>query len=72
VINTLKKAGISSSLSYLLGFISVATSIAIWNAKTGGDAAHAERFSIFVGLWAPTFFAIGNGLDAAERSSKAA
>jgi hypothetical protein len=24
------------------------------------DAAHGERFGIFVGLWAPTFFALAN------------
>lgn len=67
MIRLLRSIGISSSTSYLLGFASVAASIAIWNSKKGDDTAHAERFGIFVGLWAPTFFAIGNGLDAAER-----
>ncbi len=67
MIRLLRSIGISSSTSYLLGFASVAASIAIWNGTKGDDAAHAERFGIFVGLWAPTFFAIGNGLDAAER-----
>jgi hypothetical protein len=69
VIKSLKAIGFNSNLSYLLGFISVAGSIAVWNSKKGKDDAHAERFGIFVGLWAPTFFAIGNGLDAAERLS---
>ena len=54
--------------SHVLGFASVGASIAIWNAKKGEDNAHAERFGIFVGLWAPTFFAIANGL-ASERSA---
>lgn len=27
------------------------------------DAAHGERFGIFVGLWAPTFFALSSRLD---------
>ncbi len=67
MIKFLKSVGFNSSLSYLLGFASVGASIAIWNQKKGKDEAHAERFGIFVGLWAPTFFAIGNGLDAAER-----
>lgn len=47
---------------------SVGASIAIWNAKKGDDNAHAEPFGIFVGLWAPTFFAIANGL-ANDRSN---
>jgi hypothetical protein len=70
MIRLLRSLGITSNTSYLLGFASVAGSIAIWNTKKGGDAAHAERFGIFVGLWAPTFFAIGNGLDAARREVK--
>ena len=44
-----------------LGFISIFGSIFIWNIKKGETAeekAHAERFGIFIGLWAPTFFAL--------------
>jgi hypothetical protein len=70
VIKKLKSSGLTSSISYAAGFLSVAASIAIWNTNKGKDAAHAERFGIFVGLWAPTFFAIGNGLDAEERQAK--
>jgi len=47
-----------------LGFASIALSIGIWFyiKKCGpifeetADPAHAERFGIFVGLWAPSFF----------------
>lgn len=66
----LKALGISPDLMYVAGFASVAASIAIWNAKKGKDEAHAERFGIFVGLWAPTFFAIGNGIEAAMREQR--
>jgi hypothetical protein len=62
MIQLFKKLGLSQDLMYVLGLASVAASIAIWNAKKGDDDAHGERFGIFVGLWAPTFFAIGNGL----------
>ena len=44
-----------------LGFISILGAIIIWNMKKGETAeekAHAERFGIFIGLWAPTFFAL--------------
>lgn len=40
----------------VLGFLSIAASIAIWSIAKEPDAAHGERFGIFVGLWAPTFF----------------
>ena len=55
-----------SNLCFYLGFVSIAGSIAIWYL-TGGDTAvaqaHAERFGIFVGLWAPTFFILSNRFD---------
>jgi hypothetical protein len=66
----LKSLGLTSNVAYIAGFASVGASIAIWNAKKGRDEAHAERFGIFVGLWAPTFFAIGNGIDAAVRERR--
>ncbi len=40
---------------------------AVW-AKTNssGDPSHGERFGIFVGLWAPTFFVLASQLVTAE------
>ena len=38
---------------------SVAVSIAVW-VSADGDPAHAERFGIFVGLWAPTLMGLAN------------
>ena len=56
----------NSNLCFILGFVSILGSIAIW-FLTGGTAletqAHAERFGIFVGLWAPTFFILSNRFD---------
>ena len=55
-----------SKLCFVLGFVSIIGSIAIW-ILTGGTTpetqAHAERFGIFVGLWAPTFFILSNRFD---------
>ena len=55
-----------SNLCFILGFASILGSIAIW-FLTGGQVAetpaHAERFGIFVGLWAPTFFILSNRFD---------
>ncbi len=55
-----------SNLCFALGFASIIGSIAIW-FLTGGTTpesqAHGERFGIFVGLWAPTFFILSNRCD---------
>ncbi|MCS6267479.1 MAG: hypothetical protein H2174_07920 [Vampirovibrio sp.] len=60
------KSALLSKICYVLGFVSIIGSIAIWYT-TGGPApevqAHAERFGIFVGLWAPTFFILSGRLD---------
>lgn len=52
-----------SSICFVAGFVSVIASIAIWALFKKPDAAHGERFGIFVGLWAPTFFALSSRLD---------
>lgn len=67
MISKFRALGLTSGMSYAAGLLSIAASIAIWNSTKDKDGPHAERFGIFVGLWAPTFFAIGNGLDLAER-----
>lgn len=55
-----------SKACFVLGFASIIGSIAVWYLTRGpmGEAqAHAERFGIFVGLWAPTFFILSNRFD---------
>ena len=62
---------ILSDACFVCGFLSIAASIAVWYmATTGGnvlwqsgDIAHGERFGIFVGLWAPTFFILSERFD---------
>ncbi len=44
----------------ILGFVSIIASIAIWYVAKEPDLAHGERFGIFVGLWAPTFFILSD------------
>jgi hypothetical protein len=71
IVQKLHQSGISSDVLQLAGFASILGSIAAWRAAKGsGDAAHAERFGIFVGLWAPTFFVLADqlvNLEAAEK-----
>jgi hypothetical protein len=62
----MKNAGITSDVLQLLGFGSVLGSIATWRTAAGSDSAHAERLAIFVGLWAPTFFALAGHVAIAE------
>lgn len=55
-----------SKLCFVLGFASIIGSIAIWfltGGQTADTQAHGERFGIFVGLWAPTFFILSNRFD---------
>jgi len=52
-------------LLQLGGAASIIGSIAIWASQggkgvTAEERAHGERFGIFVGLWAPTFFILAN------------
>ena len=70
LIKKLHQTGVSSDILQILGFASILVSIATWRkAKASGDVAHAERFGIFIGLWAPTFFVLADQLvniEAAE------
>ncbi len=51
------------NISFISGFASIIASIAVWAMAKGESAeekAHGERFGIFVGLWAPTFFILSD------------
>jgi hypothetical protein len=66
----------TGDVCFLAGFASIAASIAVWAVKKGDASdAHAERFGIFIGLWAPTFFILSNRFeryaDRAEAEPKA-
>ena len=52
--NQISKACFWASLT------SVAGSIAVWSLTGDTDLAHAERFGIFIGLWAPTLMGLAN------------
>jgi hypothetical protein len=55
-----------STVCFQAGILSIVLSIWIWWFLNGDDAeqkAHAERFGIFVGLWAPTLLILSNRFD---------
>jgi len=40
--------------------MSVMVSILTWVFVSQDDPAHAERFALFIGLWAPTLMGLAN------------
>jgi len=56
-----------ADLCFVLGFASIVGAIIVWASTRGAgsveELAHAERFGIFVGLWAPTFFVLSNRFE---------
>lgn len=55
-----------STICFQFGMLSIFLSIAIWwlmRGDTTEEMAHAERFGIFVGLWAPTLLILSNRFD---------
>ena len=61
IARRLHTVGLTSDVLHVAALASIAGSILTWRgAKKGGDVAHAERFGIFIGLWAPTFFALAD------------
>lgn len=55
-----------SSFCFIAGVFSILGSIGIWfflDRSTPDAMAHAERFGIFVGLWAPTLLILSNRCD---------
>ena len=68
-IKTVHDFGFKSEHAYLLGFVSIGLSLTSWlisRAKKDHDKAQSDRWGIFVGHWAPTFFAIGIALKNEE------
>ena len=55
-----------STFCFQAGVFSILLSIFIWwflMGDTPDQKAHAERFGIFVGLWAPTLLILSNRFD---------
>ncbi|MDP9849989.1 hypothetical protein [Streptosporangium lutulentum] len=65
----LHKMGVSSNVMYMAGIASIGLSVASWLTSQAAENAgtdRADRWGIFVGEWAPTFFAIGVALRIEE------
>lgn len=49
-----------TKVCFTASLVSVAVSIATWVFASPEDPAHAERFALFIGLWAPTLMGLAN------------
>jgi hypothetical protein len=68
--SALRAAGLRSDHLQLLSMGAVGLCIALWiRAKTvdQDERGNAERRALFVGLWPPTFWLIGDSLGRLER-----
>lgn len=71
VIKKMHDMGIRSEHAYMAAMASIGLSVATWalslNAEPGAGVARADRWGIFVGEWAPTFFGLGVALSHYEQ-----
>lgn len=69
MISKLHRMGLRSSAMYMAGVASIGLSIASWflsrNFEPEGKD-RADRWGLFIGEWAPTFFALGVALRIEE------
>ena len=68
-VRALSEAGFKSGWAYVGGFASIGVSLVSWiisRAVPSDDKAQSDRWGIFVGHWAPTFFALGVALKLEE------
>jgi hypothetical protein len=69
MIRMLRNLGLSSDIAYVAALASIGASVAAWAASKNMEDApgeKADRWGIYVGLWAPTFMALGNAIKIDE------
>ncbi|MEO8262286.1 MAG: hypothetical protein ABI566_06925 [Pseudolysinimonas sp.] len=73
-IKAISDAGFKSNWAYLGGFASIGLSLATWlvSRGKGDDKPQSDRWGIFIGHWAPTFFALGIALKHEEEGKNRA
>lgn len=74
VTKVLHQAGLRSVHVHLVSIASIGLCIGLWakaQSMEQDERGNAERRAIFVGLWPPTLWIIGNSLQQHERQSAA-
>jgi hypothetical protein len=69
-MRVVRNLGITSGMAYTAGVVSIFLSLGMWFFRRGGKRETAERLAIFVGLWPPTFMAIGKALAGYEHPGR--
>jgi hypothetical protein len=70
MLEQLHKSGLKSEHLYMAGMMSIGAAFVSWLASKQlerAGIARADRWGIFIGEWAPTFFAMGNALRGYEK-----
>ncbi|MCX2968531.1 hypothetical protein [Streptomyces marinisediminis] len=70
IVKKMHDAGVRSEHAYLGAFVSIGGAFATWLTSTKAERAgldRADRWGIFIGEWAPTFFALGIALSQYEQ-----
>lgn len=70
MLKQLHDLGLRAEHCYIAGIASIGISFVSWamsNKFEHADVDRADRWGIFVGEWAPTFIALGNGLRTYEK-----
>ena len=71
MVKKMHEMGIRSEHAYMAAFASIGLTVAAWasslKAEPGTGLARADRWGIFVGEWAPTFFGLGLALSHFEQ-----
>jgi hypothetical protein len=67
-VRALSEAGFRSEWAYLGGFLSIGLSLTSWllSRAKRDERAQSDRWGIFIGHWAPTFFVLGLALKHEE------
>ena len=66
IFRVLHRLGLPSDVFYVASFASIAASVLAWRIRSEKDQSHAERLGIFIGIWAPTFMLMGQGIQQLE------
>ncbi|MFF8997186.1 hypothetical protein [Streptomyces achromogenes] len=71
IVKKLHDMGVKSEHAYLAAFASIGFTVVSWAGslkwEPGTDLARADRWGLFVGEWAPTFFGLGLALSHYEQ-----
>lgn len=73
MLTTLHNLGLRSEHAYNAALVSVVLSFGSWTVsrfKNDDSKPQADRWGIFVGHWAPTFFGLGLALSQYENNGK--